>query len=430
MTSHSGNLLYLYSRYFQHLNMQRRIFLIFLSIITTLVVQAAVSHNTTDTTQYAVKDSLRISLITCEPGPEIYELFGHSAIRVVQTGENPFDWVFNYGMFSFTSDNFIYKFVKGETDYLLGVYDFDDFMIDYVLRGSSVYQQEINLTTTEKQKLLQLLIDNTAPQNRVYRYNFIFDNCATRPRNKIEEAIDGYIDYGEAISATTFRKQIHYYGSNYSWLMLGIDLALGERIDRKNSWREQMFIPMTLQEAYRQATIHPNDSSLSQRKLVAHEEFLYKSEESPVFPPTAWYLSPIFCFLILLLCTSYLTYHDIKNNRVSHWFDATVFGINFLASIIIYFLIFVSEHPATTININALWITPFSIMAIIAPINTTTRKAALWYHQFNIAAIALTIILSSIQHLNIAIYPILVIYAIRSINYIKVIKKRYTKRNE
>ncbi|MBQ3191277.1 MAG: DUF4105 domain-containing protein, partial [Bacteroides sp] len=94
-------------------------------------------------------DSVRVSLLTCAPGSEIYALFGHSAIRY----ENPAkqqDWVFNYGMFSFKDPNFVMRFVKGETDYQLGVIPFHYFESEYAMRGSSVYQQELNLTDVEK----------------------------------------------------------------------------------------------------------------------------------------------------------------------------------------------------------------------------------------------------------------------------------------
>ena len=90
-------------------------------------------------------DSVRISLLTCAPGSEIYSLFGHTALRY----ENPAkgeDWVFNYGLFSFDTPNFVYRFVKGETDYQLGVIPYRYFEGEYAMRGSSVYQQELNLT--------------------------------------------------------------------------------------------------------------------------------------------------------------------------------------------------------------------------------------------------------------------------------------------
>ena len=58
--------------------------------------------------------------MTCAPGTEIYALFGHTALRYEDTARGE-DWVFNYGMFSFNTPRFIYRFVKGETDYELGV---------------------------------------------------------------------------------------------------------------------------------------------------------------------------------------------------------------------------------------------------------------------------------------------------------------------
>lgn len=101
-------------------------------------------------------DSIQLSLLTCAPGQEIYELFGHTAIRY-QNFTRGEDYVFNYGMFSFRTPNFVLRFVKGETDYQLGVTPYIYFESEYAMRGSSVYQQVLNLTEAEKQRLYDLL---------------------------------------------------------------------------------------------------------------------------------------------------------------------------------------------------------------------------------------------------------------------------------
>ena len=49
------------------------------------------------------------------------------------------------------------------------------------LLGRDVWQQTLNLTEEEKERLIALLTENYRPENRVYRYNFFYDNCATRP---------------------------------------------------------------------------------------------------------------------------------------------------------------------------------------------------------------------------------------------------------
>ena len=132
-------------------------------------------------------DSIQFSLLTCSPGTEIYSLFGHTAIRYRNFTQNR-DLVFNYGMFSFSTPNFIYRFVKGETDYQLGINTFESFETEYYFRGSKVYQQVLNLTDAEKLELEKLLFENYRPENRVYRYNYFYDNCTTRARDQIEKS--------------------------------------------------------------------------------------------------------------------------------------------------------------------------------------------------------------------------------------------------
>lgn len=82
------------------------------------------------------------------------------------------DYVFNYGIFDFSKPNFIYRFARGETDYILGVMDFETYLHEYRMRGSEVCEQELNLDSTEQTALLQALTVNALPENRVYRYNF------------------------------------------------------------------------------------------------------------------------------------------------------------------------------------------------------------------------------------------------------------------
>ena len=139
-------------------------------------------------------DSIRLSLLTCAPGEEIYSYFGHTAIRYEEPSKG-IDWVFNYGIFNFGAPNFIFRFALGQTDYILGGMNYDRFAAEYIFDERSVWQQTLNLTPEEKQKLLALLIENSRPENRVYRYNFFYDNCATRPRDKIEESIQGKVIY-------------------------------------------------------------------------------------------------------------------------------------------------------------------------------------------------------------------------------------------
>ena len=137
-------------------------------------------------------DSIRVSLMTCSPGSEIYALFGHTAIRV-EIPSQDIDWVYNYGMFSFNTPHFVLRFVTGETDYQLGIIPYPYFEEEYRERGSYVVEQELNLRPEEKVRLVGILQRNYLPENRTYRYNYFYDNCTTRARDRIEESIAGRV---------------------------------------------------------------------------------------------------------------------------------------------------------------------------------------------------------------------------------------------
>ena len=58
----------------------------------------------------------KISILTCDPGTEIYSLFGHSALRI-KNSKNNLDFVVNWGLFEFSENQFQfgYDFRKGKT---------------------------------------------------------------------------------------------------------------------------------------------------------------------------------------------------------------------------------------------------------------------------------------------------------------------------
>lgn len=367
-------------------------------------------------------DSLRISLITCEPGPDIYQVYGHSAIRVQSFGNRPFDMVFNYGTFYFDED-FIGKFVKGETDYMLGVSHFDDFMYDYVERRSSVIEQELNLTPHQKADLCHMLIENAKPENCVYRYNFLYDNCATRPRDMVVALLRAYkeeVDFKPAAQLPTVRDVIRQYNANYSWTLLGMEIVLGCELDRKGDYGTLMFSPMILRDAFNKAVISSDDGSL--RPLVSQETTLYNSGVIPVLPPTPWYMSPLLVGIIFLLIATFITWHDKKKERVSRWFDSLLNVIFFAMSLLIYFLILFSSHPATTVNINALIFTPIAIIPATFSYFGKGVTIVRWYHCINILLVLIAILLGGIgvQQLHMVVYILAFISLMRSYNYLTI----------
>lgn len=296
----------------------------------------------------APTDSLRISLLTCAAGDEIYSLFGHTAIRCENLTRGT-DVVYNYGVFDFSSGGFVLRFALGETDYRLDREPTDYFNYAYYYHGRDVWQQVLNLTQAEKLRLIGLLEENFRPENRVYRYNFFYDNCSTRPRDKVEEAVQGTVDYGtdmETATDVTFRDLIDRYSLKHPWSRLAMNLCLGSEADKPIDRRTQMFVPFYLKEDFSRAQI--TDSAGHTRPLVAYEGRMLKALDKST--PNHGLPSPELWAWFLFGATALLTYFGLRRRKSLWAIDLVLFAAAGLAGCILAFLVFLSQHPCMSPN--------------------------------------------------------------------------------
>ena len=385
----------------------RRILLLLIGVISMLSVRAA------------SVDSVRISLLTCAPGSEIYALFGHSAIRYEDPARGE-DWVFNYGMFSFKDPNFVMRFVKGETDYQLGVIPYRYFEAEYALRGSSVYQQELNLTDAEKVKLIGLLRENYLPANRVYRYNYFYDNCTTRARDKIEESIGGKVVYPESDRVVSYRDILHEFTAGSEWSEFGIDLCLGSEADEPIDERKQMFAPFYMLAAAREAVIQRGDEVVpfvrEETKIVEAE-----LEDEPAFP-----LSPMTCALLLLACTIGIVIWGYRKGRQCLVWNVLMFALQGLGGCIIAFLFFFSLHPTVGSNWLLILFNPLPLLYLPVMIVRGMKQQKDPYHWYNAVVLTSFIILMPVlpQEFNPTVLPLALNLLLLSVGYLSIYYKK------
>lgn len=353
-------------------------------------------------------DSARISLLTCAPGSEIYALFGHTALRY----ENPAkgeDFVFNYGMFSFNTPNFVMRFVKGETDYQLGVVRYPYFEAEYGMRESSIYQQELNLTQEEVNRIVQLLWDNYRPANRVYRYNYFYDNCTTRARDKVEQGIAGKVVYPESAEKRTFRDIVREYTAGHEWSALGIDLCLGSEADEPIDERKQMFSPFYMLNFARKAMIHRADTIVplvkSEKKLLDFEgkdEKLLEKDEELSYP------SPMTCAIVWWILTLGVMAWSIRRKKVCWLWDILLFGAQGIGGCIIAFLFFFSVHPTVNSNWMLVLLNPIPLVYLPIMVYKGIKGKRDAYHWINSAVLTLFIIIMPFlpQKFNASVLPL------------------------
>lgn len=315
----------------------------------------------------AERDSLIVSLITCNPGRQVYELCGHMAIRI---RNQQMDSVWNYGIYDFNKPNFIYRFVKGETDYVLAGYPFQWFMPEYIAGGRKVVEQELNLNQREARKLLAKLQWECRPENRVYRYNYVKDNCATRPIQRLDSVVNLRINYPELKAATTFREEMRRYHKNYPWYQFGIDLALGSGIDRPITSREAMFAPVDAVAKIDSAKFENG------RQLVAKVNILNPDSGMAQLPPTPWYASPLFCCWWFFVMVALLCWFQWSQRRILKGAYFLWFALCGLAGCVISFLVFVSTHEATSPNFLLIWLNPLQLVFAVSVVKKSWRGLA------------------------------------------------------
>ena len=370
-------------------HLEKVIKLRFIALITLIISEISVSYaqnglstvyesNDTVFSEIDPMDSVEVSLITCSPHEEIYSLYGHSALRwhdLHKTGPTAGqDLVFNWGLFNFNKPYFVLRFVFGLTDYELGTINYEFFVPYYRKWGSSVTEQVINLTNDEKRNLKKALAENLKPENKVYRYNYFYDNCSTRPRDIIERSLNGKVEWADREDyKPTFREMVRECNRNHDWSRFGNDILLGLKADFKTDRIEQEFLPMNLMQDMAMAQVYVNGEY---RPLV--------KEQRDVVPPGVqmiepdWILSPTEMAIIIVLVALSIMFAEWKQKKCFIWWDVMLMVVEGLIGLLLTVMIF-SQHPTTSINLNILLFNPlplFFIPSVIKGRNTWFKVLA------------------------------------------------------
>ena len=282
----------------------------------------------------SLSEEARISLLTCTPGEELYARYGHTAIRV-QDPQNRLDLVFNYGIFDFNTDHFYWKFVKGETWYELGAITMPWFMLEYEEEHRPVYEQVLNLNPSQREEIWQALVRNYEPENRKYLYNFVFDNCATRPYLLIQKALGDTIrsEY-TGNTGTTYRRFIRRYTGSMTWANAGINLLFGPKADKPMNNEQRLFLPEELMLYMAQAHLSDGTPLVSESEIGSFD-----------LPKTPWYASWPLGWAVYFIVVCLISWWDRRRGKRSRWLDIAVGVPYVLLLVLVAFLTFFSCHP-------------------------------------------------------------------------------------
>ena len=356
------------------LKLQQKMPKLFLSWISLLVIFLVPKINLGKSVlEINYLEDVQISIITCDPGEEIYSLFGHSALRINhQKGKQ--DIVVNWGIFEYDENqlSFGYNFAKGRLNYYMGIQNTSDFLKEYFYFQRGVREQLLNLSALEKEEILKFVDENYKPENRNYKYEFFFDNCSTRIRELLKTIFKSELKWGSHSleNKKTFRDLIHQNLVSQPWLMLGIDLVLGKRIDQNVSNENLMFLPEYLESIIDSTTISSNQIT---KNIVAKKTVLITSKNKS---KTTTKSVSLYGWIILVVTILGLF---LQQEKIVNSWAALLLSLTGVLGIVLSFMWIGTDHQATKENLNILWANPFHLYVVWVIISKKWNKFSLVY---------------------------------------------------
>ena len=318
-----------------------------------------------------------VSVLTCAPGTETYALFGHSALRVTDPLRG-FDRVYNYGTFDFATPNFYWRFMRGDLQYFLSVNSFSEFLTAYQQENRVVSEQVLALQPQETQRLYTYLETTLHSSARFYRYQFFADNCTTRLWRDIHASVETplQVDSTYALPARSYRQLLASYLAPAPWVNLGMNIGLGWPADRATTFRQQVFLPVALQEALQH-------TRRAYRPFAGPAQRLFIAQALLSSSPSWW--TPTHCVLglgfLLLLAQGLPHRYDLLQRSIRF---ALLASVGLVGCLLLGLMLF-SLHTPVQLNYQLLWMLPTHIgLAVARP----TRR----WHQYASAAAGLLVL--------------------------------------
>ena len=361
----------------------------------------------------------KISLLTVGTGEDLAAKFGHSAIRL-QDPTLGIDEVYGYGTYDFEDPNFYLNFTRGKLSYTISRIPFKYFDYSYQQEKRWIREQVLDLDVQQRTKIVAFLENNLLPENKKYKYDFLFDNCATRIPMVFEKTLGSTFnfDYSYLEDQLTFRELIRLKLNPNSWSNFGIDLALGSVIDREATPYEHLFLPIYVYEQMKHTT-------LDGKPIVKKESVLLDIPEQE--DRALIFLTPLFWLSILLILVCYITYTDYKNFRRNKWLDFFLFLVTGLAGVLIVFLWFGTDHLATKGNFNSLWAFAPNIFIAFLMVKRNVPEWIITYIIFLTILLGITCVLwmFKIQVFSILLVIVLLALAVRYLYLIYYFKSKH-----
>jgi heme/copper-type cytochrome/quinol oxidase subunit 4 len=318
---------------------------------------------------FAQDDNLTVKIAIMGPGDQLYYWWGHIAL-IIEDSSDDSSYLFDYGLFSFDSENFFYNFAFGRLLYCCGV--------SYTERNFNLYKKNnrditvytLDLPPEAKIKIRDFVSFNVLPENCDYYYHHFWDNCSTRIRDIIDLALNGEFkkQFENKISNFTLRDHVRrhtYFSPAADWVL---NFWMGQVIDTQITVWDDMFLPSEVGKIIE--NFRRTDADGNEKKLVSSIETVYKAKSHPAAlekPRKQWLYELVFSLVLSLIFAFFffLQTKNIKAGRALAGVSMSLCGLVFgFAGLTLYFLNLFTNHDYTYQNTNMIFCTPLLLVTV------------------------------------------------------------------
>lgn len=334
---------------------------------------------------------IRISVLTCGVGEELYSSFGHNGVRVIDSAKG-LDEVYNYGTFNYSDPNFYVKFLRGKLLYYLEKSSYDRFIYTYIEEKRNIQEQVIDFSPEQKQAVITYLEHNLLPENREYKYDFFMDNCATRIRDIFPRILGEEFYFGSTLGnkKISYRGIMNQYLIHKHWERLGVNLLLGSQIDSIMTDDGIMFLPDFVHKGLVHARYRGNH--------IVKEDVVILKQDQPIqkgFNGPLWMMIGILILTVLSFLVPAFRYIKPVMKFI------VLFSTGLLGCIMLFMWVG-TNHEACSDNYNILWAVPLNIIVAFV-----SHKKRFWLKIYALAAISLLIVGLVINAIGIQQLPLI-----------------------
>lgn len=261
---------------------------------------------------------LHFYLVTIDVGDRLWDNFGHTALRMRDEVSGA-DVLFNWGGFDVSGGmlSFGFRFFLGEMNYRLFTVPTEQAYALYREEERSVWEDRVSLNNAEKARLYRRLMWNLETENLGYEYDYFDDNCTTRLRDYLDEALDGRLSaqYTD-MTDITYRQVVQAHYASLSPVAMLLDVGMNSNIDRPMSEWESMFLPLNLRRLLLRMD---SDVALDGKQL----RLLTDTRLVDEFPPPARQWNAYLVFVFTLVTLSLWLLSTTKRPRYSRFMDSS-----------------------------------------------------------------------------------------------------------